>query len=172
MLRQGSARSRGQGMVVAGGPYLRNLRGACTSLCHQLRISEFRSETGMTPFETMAAFTTAGRNCANFFGFPAYMTIMKAFLSALLASQFCVWSAFAQQSCKSTVVGDLHIARFQSKMYGESFKVSGYLPGTKAQTMRNANILPSTCLTDKLHSTSVRHSMESMNCRSMKRLLS
>jgi enterochelin esterase-like enzyme len=53
---------------------------------------------------------------------------MKTVLSALLASQFCVWSAFAQQPCKSTVVGDLHIGRFQSKMYGESFKVRVWLP--------------------------------------------
>ena len=53
---------------------------------------------------------------------------MKTVLSALLASQFCVWSAFAQQPCKSTVVGDLHIARFQSKMYGEWFKVRVWLP--------------------------------------------
>jgi enterochelin esterase-like enzyme len=53
---------------------------------------------------------------------------MKTVLSALLASQFCVWSAFAQQPCKSTVVGNLHIGRFQSKMYGESFKVRVWLP--------------------------------------------
>jgi len=52
--------------------------------------------------------------------FSAYITIMKAFLSALRASQFCVWDAFAQQPCKSIVVGDLHVARSQSKMYGES----------------------------------------------------
>jgi enterochelin esterase-like enzyme len=53
---------------------------------------------------------------------------MKAFLSALLASQFCVWNVFAQQPCKSTVVGDLRIGRFQSKMYGEWFKVRVWLP--------------------------------------------
>jgi enterochelin esterase-like enzyme len=53
---------------------------------------------------------------------------MKTFLTALLASQFCVWSAFAQQPCKSTVVGDLQIVRFQSKLYGESFKVRVWLP--------------------------------------------
>ena len=52
--------------------------------------------------------------------FSAYITIMKAFLSALLASQFCVWNVFAQQPCKSTVVGDLHVARSQSKLYGKS----------------------------------------------------
>ena len=46
----------------------------------------------------------------------------------MLASQFCVLTAFAQEPCKSTVVGDLHIVRFQSKMYGESFKVRVWLP--------------------------------------------
>jgi hypothetical protein len=52
---------------------------------------------------------------------------MRTCLAALLASQFCV-CAFAQRPCKSTVVGDLHIARFQSKMYGETFKVRVWLP--------------------------------------------
>jgi enterochelin esterase-like enzyme len=56
------------------------------------------------------------------------MSIMKTLLCVLLAGQFCAWSAFAQQPCKSTVVGDLHIARFQSRMYGESFKVRVWLP--------------------------------------------
>jgi enterochelin esterase-like enzyme len=54
---------------------------------------------------------------------------MKIVLLSLVAIPVLVCNlAFAQQPCKSTVVGDLRIVRFQSKMYGESFKVRIWLP--------------------------------------------
>ena len=54
---------------------------------------------------------------------------MKTLVSTLVATQLLVGNfAFAQHRCKSTVVGDHHIARFQSKMYGESFAVRVWLP--------------------------------------------
>lgn len=53
---------------------------------------------------------------------------MRTCLAALLASQFCILTVLAQESCKPTVVGDLQIVRFQSKMYGEWFKVRVWLP--------------------------------------------
>lgn len=65
--------------------------------------------------------------------------------------------AFAQQPFKSTVVGDLRIVRFHSKMYGEWFNVSDCLPATKTSS------------TAKPHSTNARHFTESMNYRSTKR---
>jgi enterochelin esterase-like enzyme len=54
---------------------------------------------------------------------------MKIVLSSLVAIHLLVGNlVFAQQPCKSTVVGDLQIVRFQSKMYGESFNVRVWLP--------------------------------------------
>lgn len=54
---------------------------------------------------------------------------MTIFLPPFVAAQLLAVSfAFAQQPCKSTVVGDLRIARLQSKMYGESFGVRVWLP--------------------------------------------
>ena len=59
---------------------------------------------------------------------------MKTFLPTVMATLPLVWNVvFAQQPCKSTVVGDLRITQFQSKMYRESFKVRVWLPpGYKA----------------------------------------
>jgi enterochelin esterase-like enzyme len=54
---------------------------------------------------------------------------MKTVLSTPVTTLLLVGNlVFAQQPCKSTVVGDLRIAQFQSKMYGESFKVRVWLP--------------------------------------------
>jgi enterochelin esterase-like enzyme len=54
---------------------------------------------------------------------------MKTALSILVGTLLFAWNVvFAQQPCKSTVVGDLRITQLQSKMYQESFKVRVWLP--------------------------------------------
>jgi enterochelin esterase-like enzyme len=52
-------------------------------------------------------------------------TLLSTFVAAQLLSGSLV---LAQKPCKSTVVGDLRIARLQSKMYGETFGVRVWLP--------------------------------------------
>lgn len=54
---------------------------------------------------------------------------MKIFPLFALASQISVISlGFAQQPCKSTVVGDLRIEQFESKMYRKTMTVRIWLP--------------------------------------------
>jgi len=65
----------------------------------------------------------------NILAFLAVDDRMRTLFSTLVATLPLVWSVvFAQQPCKSTVVGDLHITHFQSKMYGETFGVRVWLP--------------------------------------------
>jgi enterochelin esterase-like enzyme len=55
--------------------------------------------------------------------------LMKTFLSTLAVTLPLVTHLVsAQEPCRSTVVGDLRITQFQSKMYGETFKVRVWLP--------------------------------------------
>ena len=50
-------------------------------------------------------------------------------LLTLLGTLLLAWNVvLAQQPCKSTVVGDLHITHLRSKMYGETFGVRVWLP--------------------------------------------
>ncbi len=56
--------------------------------------------------------------------------------------------AFAEQPCKSTVVGDLHIEHFQSKMYGTSMTVRVWLPPGYADASNEKQKYPTLYMLD------------------------
>jgi len=53
---------------------------------------------------------------------------MRTTVRVTLVACFFVAGLFAQQPCKSTVVGDLRIEHFESKMYGKTMTVRIWLP--------------------------------------------
>ncbi len=71
---------------------------------------------------------------------------MKIILFAFVLS--AVSMAFAEQPCKSTVVGDLHIEHFQSKMYGTSMTVRVWLPPGYADASNEKQKYPTLYMLD------------------------
>ncbi len=65
----------------------------------------------------------------NFLVLFCVISVMTIFLFITLAAQLSAANvAFAEQPCKSTVVGDVRIEHFESKMYGTQMTVRVWLP--------------------------------------------
>jgi enterochelin esterase-like enzyme len=66
----------------------------------------------------------------------------------LIAQLSIVGGGFAEPPCKSTVVGDLHIEHFQSKMYGSSMTVRVWLPPGYADASNGERKYPTLYMLD------------------------
>jgi hypothetical protein len=74
---------------------------------------------------------------------------MRVIPFVAIAAHLSVMSVgFAQQPCKSTVVGDLHIEHFDSKMYGTSVTVRVWLPPGYGDASNDTRKYPTLYLLD------------------------
>lgn len=71
-----------------------------------------------------------------------------ASLISLTASLFVVSTVSAQQPCKSTVVGDLRVEHFESKIYGKAMTVRTWLPPGYGDEVSAARKYPTLYLLD------------------------
>src|SRR2546423_9425137 len=93
---------------------------------------------------------SSGSRSGNFFIiYHVHFHMKMTSLIAALAFQISAASVgFAEQPCKSTVVGDLRIEQFESKMYGAQMTVRVWLPPGYSDTANTKRRYPTLYMFD------------------------